>query len=212
MYLKTVRSSSKWTDIDRVSIVNHRLLFGAESPTFGPLIDNANRRQTIISRRISTVPLHLNFQLQLSYTSITASSPDCQNTDPPLTATPPRLEYRANGSLGWTIIEPGELLLICNAYNYYCIWAITDLLHADNFTVISEEQFLAMRDYSASIEGVALSALPIRFRFVQLDHRGGICDCWAVANLTVTPPNGLATELSYVSHFSKIIIIDHLDY
>jgi hypothetical protein len=105
--LHTYFSSSKWTDIDRVSIENNRLLFGAESPTFGPLPS----QRTIISRRISTVPLHLSFQLQVSYTLITASSPDCLNTDPPLTAPPPRLEYRAGGSLSWTIIEPGELLL-----------------------------------------------------------------------------------------------------
>ena len=51
-----------------------------------------------------------------------------------------------------------------------------------------------------------------QFRFVQLDHRGGFCDCWAVANLTVTLPNGQATELSYVAHFSKVIITDHLNY
>ena len=73
-----------------------------------------------------------------------------------------------------------------------------DLLCADNLS-INEGQFLVMRGYTASIEGVALNALPIQFRFVQLDHHGGFCDCWAVANLTVTPPNGQATELSYVS-------------
>ena len=27
-----------------------------------------------------------------------------------------------------------------------------------------------------------------QFRFVQLEHRGGFCDCWAVANFTVTNP------------------------
>jgi hypothetical protein len=114
--LHTYFSSSKWTDIDRVSIENNRLLFGAESPTFGPLppAGGSSSRRTIISRRISTVPLHLIFHLQLSYTLITANSlEDCPNTDPPLAAPPPRLEYRANGSLKWTIIKPGELLLIC---------------------------------------------------------------------------------------------------
>ena len=25
-----------------------------------------------------------------------------------------------------------------------------------------------------------------QFRFVQLDHLGGFCDCWAVANLKIT--------------------------
>ena len=32
-------------------------------------------------------------------------------------------------------------------------------------------------------------------RFIQLDHRGGFCDCWEVANLTVTLTNGQTREL-----------------
>ena len=102
-------STSKWTDIRRVSLENNRLLFGVESPTFGPL----NQGRTIISRGISTVSLHLNFQIQVNYTLITAmvSSPDCLNADPSSTAPPPRLEYRVNGSLSWTIIELGKLLV-----------------------------------------------------------------------------------------------------
>ena len=83
------------------------------------------------------------------------------------------------------------------------------LHHADSIS-ISEEQFVVVRGYSASIADLALSALPVQFRFVQSEHHGGFCDCWAVANLTVTPPNGQATELSYVSHFSKIM--DHFDF
>ena len=65
-------------------------------------------------------------------------------------------------------------------------------MHTD---INTEEPYMAVRSYSTSI-GIALSALPVQFRFVQLDHRGGFCNCWAVANLTVTPPNGQATELS----------------
>ena len=70
-------------------------------------------------------------------------------------------------------------------------------MHTDN-TSVTEEQYMAVRSYLASIGGIALSALPVQFRFVQLDHRGGFCDCWAVANFTVTPLNGQATELLYV--------------
>jgi hypothetical protein len=74
LYLKIVHSSSKWTDIDRVSIENNRLLFGAESPTFGPLPPaGAGRpRRTIISRGISTVPLTLNIPT-ISTTSATVA-------------------------------------------------------------------------------------------------------------------------------------------
>ena len=73
------------------------------------------------------------------------------------------------------------------------------LHHADNI-FIGEGQFVEVRSYSARIEDIALSALPVQFRFVQLEHRGGFCDCWAVANLTVTLPSGQATdsELVYV--------------
>ena len=106
----TYFSSSKWTDIDHASIdeQNYRLEFGEERAMFGPLPSG----RTIISRRISTVPLHLNFQIQLSYTLITASSPGCPNTDPSFTVPPPRLEYRANGSPNWTIIEPSKLQIV----------------------------------------------------------------------------------------------------
>ena len=116
----TYFSSSKWTDIDRATIYeqNDRLVFGADSPMFDPLPPQGagKPRRTIISRRISTVPLHLSFQIQLSYTLIIASSPDCPNTDPAL---PPRLEYQANGSLSWTMIKPGTpRKLSTKCYNY----------------------------------------------------------------------------------------------
>ena len=86
------------------------------------------------------------------------------------------------------------------------------LHHADNIS-ISEDQFVVVRGYSASIEDLVLSALPIQFRFVQLEHRGGFCDCWAVANLTVTPPNGQATdsELVYVcKNYGPLTKLDYL--
>ena len=148
----------------------------------------------IISRGVSTVHLNPNPPPpQLSYTLITApvasSPPACLSSDP---APPPRLEYRANGSLSWMLIEPGTpTKALVKRYNYL-------LAHTDKISV-TEEQYMVVRSYSTSIDGITLSALPVQFRFVQLDHRGGFCDCWAVANLTVTPPNGQATELSYVS-------------
>ena len=109
-YYNYIYSSNKWTEIRRVHLsLNEQLLFGEEISTliFGPLNGG-----TIISRGISTVPLHLNFQIRLSYTLITASSPGCPNADSAFTALLPRLEYRVNGSQSWTIIEPGKLLNI----------------------------------------------------------------------------------------------------
>ena len=79
-------------------------------------------------------------------------------------------------------------------------------MHTGNISV-TEEQYMTVKSYSISIGGIALSALPVQFRFVQLDHRGGVCDCWAVANLTVTPPNGQATKLSYVPFWWPVIKI-----
>ena len=100
------------------------------------------------------------------------------------------------------IIKPGtptKALVKCYNYQY--------IMHTDNISV-TEEQNMVVRSYSTNIDGITLSALPVQFRLFQLDHRGGFCDCacWPAANLTVTPPNGQATELSYVSHFSKIIL------
>ena len=145
------------------------------APAFTPTTNSI-----VGSRWVSTVPLNPNPPLQLSYTLITApvasSPPACLSSDP---APPPRLEYRANGSLSWMIIEPGTpTKALVKRYNYL-------LAHTDKISV-TEEQYMVVRSYSTSIDGITLSALPVQFRFVQLDHRGGFCDCWAVANLTVT--------------------------
>lgn len=101
-----MHSFSKWTDIHQVSLAmdqqNHHLKFGEARPTFG-LLDGSGS-QTIISRGISIVPLQLNFQIQVSYTLITASSPDCLNAgSSPL----PQLQYRISGLLNWITIEAG---------------------------------------------------------------------------------------------------------
>ena len=85
-------------------------------------------------------------------------------------------------------------------------------MHTDKI-LITEEPYMAVRSYSTSIGGIALSELPVQFRFVQLDHCGGFCDCWAVANLTVTPPNGQTTKLSYVPFWwSSMIKINRYYY
>lgn len=33
--------------------------------------------------------------------------------------------------------------------------------------------------------GNLISSEPIQFHFIQKTHRGGLCDCWAVTNLTL---------------------------
>ena len=105
-----------------MSLINQQLRFGEESPTFDPL----SGQRTIISRGISTVPLQFNFQIQISYTLITASSPDCNTT---FTASPPQLQYRLNGSLSWTIIKAGKLAscpqVVCIALVSYIIQIVS---------------------------------------------------------------------------------------
>ena len=41
----------------------------------------------------------------------------------------------------------------------------------------------------------------LRFRFIQREHRGGFCDCWAVANLTATLTSGEVKDLRYIRLF-----------
>ena len=76
-------SSSRWTRIHRVSLqclneVECRLQFGMEAPTFTPLPNTL----TIISRGISTVPLHLNFS-----TTSTTTATDVATTQSVTTTT-----------------------------------------------------------------------------------------------------------------------------
>ena len=68
--------------------------------------------------------------------------------------------------------------------------------HTDSVSLTEEQNVVARSRYSASINNITLSALPVQFRFVQLKHQGKFCDCWAVTNLTVAPTNGQAIELS----------------
>ena len=42
---------------------------------------------------------------------------------------------------------------------------------------------------------VQCSFSSLRFRFIQKEHRGGFCDCWAVANLTATLTSGEVRNL-----------------
>ena len=73
---------------------------------------------------------------------------------------------------------------------------MNDNLHHTVNASLSEEQYVVAKSYSASVNDITLSALPVQFRFVQLKHHGGFCDCWAVTNLTVAPTNGQAIEPS----------------
>ena len=74
-------------------------------------------------------------------------------------------------------------------------FAISLLSFIDINVPNGSEEHVSVTTYSARIDRIIASALPVQFRFVQSEHRGGFCDCWALANLTVTPPSGQITEL-----------------
>ena len=183
------------------------LQFGMEAPTFTPLdiVGTDPKPDTIISRGISTVPVHLNFLIQVNYTLIMVNSPDCLGNNGSFTASPPRLQYRVNGTQMWRSFKFGS-------YNDIDNYAIVLFILSPHLFTLTEkvpnrcEEHVSMTNYLASIDRIIASELPVQFRFVQLEHRGGFCDCWAVANLTVTPPSGQTTELSYVSYFSEITV------
>ena len=142
------------------------------------------------SRGVSTVPLNPNPPPppQLSYTLITAAvatSPSaCLSTDPTFTAPPLRLEYRQGNRDGWKTLNYRKEVTDITVTE--CILACLNLLQSfynsillDNVTSgdSSTTTFTTDLDYYSEY---------FQFRFVQLDHRGGFCDCWAVANLTIT--------------------------
>ena len=85
-----ITSSTRWTEIRRVSLQcqyekNCHLQFGMMAPTFAPMAN----AQTIISRGISTVPLHPNFPTQISDTPA-----DATTTESATTTTTPSLHER----------------------------------------------------------------------------------------------------------------------
>ena len=50
----------------------------------------------------------------------------------------------------------------------------------------------------------------LRFRFIQREHRGGFCDCWAVANLTATLTSGEVKDLRYIRLFLLLICVHNI--
>ena len=169
-------SESKWSTTQRVSLEDHQLKFGMAAPTFTPI----NNRRTITNRRVSTIPLDPNPPApQLSYTLITANPPDCLNTDPSFTASPPLLEYR-QGTDQWRTLnyrKEGSNII-----------SVTDCKFLSMTPkIVGDNSFTSQDNLTTTFMG-SLDKYSdfIQFRFIQLDHRGGFCDCWAVAGLTIT--------------------------
>lgn len=96
-----------------VLLNNDRLQFGSTAPTFTVFNttdrSGRTRESTIVSREISTVNVtYSSFLTQLSYTIITATSPDCLITGM-FMFTLPQLQYR-RGNSPWMNMETGEIM------------------------------------------------------------------------------------------------------
>ena len=69
---------------------------------------------------------------------------------------------------------------------YYCTLVDIEPVNHTSFTISKR----ARLDVSRFVLDLQLNDSQelqnsAQFRFVQLEHRGGFCDCWAVANLTL---------------------------
>ena len=61
-------------------------------------------------------------------------------------------------------------------------------VHAGDVPKVSESISIITILANVSIEA---ARTPLQFRFIQRQHRGGFCDCWAVANLTLIVSNNV---------------------
>ena len=62
------------------------------------------------------------------------------------------------------------------------------VVNASNSNIMRYDMTVDLRDQISRLNQCNFNHL--RFRFIQREHRGGFCDCWAVANLTATLTNG----------------------
>ena len=71
----------------------------------------------------------------------------------------------------------------------YCIGdPATSVVNATNSDITRYDMIVDLRDQISRLNQCSFNHL--RFRFIQREHRGGFCDCWAVANLTATLTSG----------------------
>ena len=166
-----------------MSLQNGQLQFGMAAPTFtSPVItDNRCRSTTIISRGISTTNLtYPTFQTKLSYTLIAVNTPGCVSSGT-FVSPPPQLQYRYGSSDSvWMNIEQGKDKAIQD-----CI-VCHNVSYTVDVSVVSKDGCVSVTDIVSNVNGSAKFNELFQFRFVQQEHRGGFCDCWAVANLTLT--------------------------
>ena len=67
------------------------------------------------------------------------------------------------------------------------------VVNASNSDIMRYDIIVDLRDQIWRLDQCSFNHL--RFRFIQREHRGGFCDCWAVANLTATLTSGEVKDL-----------------
>ena len=69
----------------------------------------------------------------------------------------------------------------------------TSVVNASNSDIMRYDMIVDLKDETRRLDQCSFNHL--RFRFIQSEHRGGFCDCWAVANLTATLTSGEVKDL-----------------
>lgn len=121
---------------------------------------------------------------RVEYTLITADSPDC----PDSTAFPkPELQYRRWRTDNWTTIF-SKLILYLYVYHWLLPYIQTDRTYVllENYNSTENMAHIRVWSYLSELSDIDESLQNgSQLKFVQREHRGGFCDCWAMANLTV---------------------------
>jgi hypothetical protein len=131
-------------------------------------------------------------RFELGYTLITANSPDCPSFQ---AYPPPQLQYREGPESEWTTLTSKIFLSFSSIISSLLLYYYTlDMQMMDHTTFTTSKR--ARVDISrfaldlSQLNGSQELQNSSQFHFVQMEHRGGFCDCWAVANLTLNE-NGL---------------------
>lgn len=76
-------------------------------------------------------------------------------------------------------------------------------------SVVSKDGCVSVTNVVSNVANGSANEL-FQFRFVQQEHRGGFCDCWAVANLTLTHLASIySQELNVATmNYSKLCAIN----
>ena len=111
----------------------------------------------------------------------------------------PLLQYQWRNS-NWRNI-PGKELLNNQLYNNALLSGLSCIAGAVTSIMTKSSSDVAGYYIMVDLSNIRLDQCSfnhLQFRFIQREHRGGFCDCWAVANLTATLTSGEVKDLRYI--------------